>query len=770
MTTRTVDFPDGQTSDITPTVGGSTWGGIGGTLSAQTDLQAALDAKAPLASPALTGNPTAPTPSPGDNDTSIATTAFVTAAVAAAPGGVTSVYTRTGAVVAANGDYTATQVTNTPAGGIAATTVQAAINELDNEKANIASPTFTGTPAAPTASAGTNTTQIATTAFVESEISRLGGGINYIADRDGSSIGSWAAYADAAGTSPVDGTGGSPVSTFAVSTDSSIAGTTNFIFTKGAANRQGEGFSVPFSIDAGYQAKPLKITALYKIASGTFVDNDMSVWVYDVTNSTLIACTPQFIKNSTVVEQISCEFQAAYNSTSYRLIFHVGSTSASAYTLRFDSFSVSPTVFIAGASVSDFVQDTGFTYAGLGTVTTNNVWTRRVGDSLEIRGFVTPGTPAASTFSIILPSTYRIDTAKLSSSHQRLGYIERLNSTASTFASVNYGPFPVFYDGSTNDRLFAASTSASSTTYTKTTGDNILSAPGNSASFVVTIPILGWGTSQILSSETDTRVVAATYYVSSTTLSVGSNSQINFDTKISDTHGAVTTGSGWKFTAPIPGKYKISPTSLYSSGTASRLTVYKNGSIVANFGVMGTAGGQVSYASGSIILDLVANDYVDCRVTNATTVAGSASTPYDTFISIERLSGPAQVAASEKVFLQYTNNGGTSITAGVTNLDFTTKVVDSHGAWNGTVFTAPRAGFYQVNGSTLLTASVAMNAHIYKGGVDTISISNASSLSQKAFNGAIYLNSGETISIRADQNCTLSNNAVVHWLSISSQG
>ena len=33
-------------------------------------------------------------------------------------------------------------------------------------KADLASPTFTGTPAAPTASNGTNTTQIATTAFV----------------------------------------------------------------------------------------------------------------------------------------------------------------------------------------------------------------------------------------------------------------------------------------------------------------------------------------------------------------------------------------------------------------------------------------------------------------------------------------------------------------------------------------------------------------------------------------------------------------------------
>jgi hypothetical protein len=48
--------------------------------------------------------------------------------------------------------------------------------EIDNEfnsisgaissKADIASPTFTGTPAAPTATAGSNTTQLATTAFV----------------------------------------------------------------------------------------------------------------------------------------------------------------------------------------------------------------------------------------------------------------------------------------------------------------------------------------------------------------------------------------------------------------------------------------------------------------------------------------------------------------------------------------------------------------------------------------------------------------------------
>lgn len=44
---------------------------------------AALALKAPLASPVFTGDPKAPTPTAGDNDTSIATTAFVTAAIAA---------------------------------------------------------------------------------------------------------------------------------------------------------------------------------------------------------------------------------------------------------------------------------------------------------------------------------------------------------------------------------------------------------------------------------------------------------------------------------------------------------------------------------------------------------------------------------------------------------------------------------------------------------------------------------------------------------------
>lgn len=172
---------------------------------------------------------------------------------------VSSVFGRVGNVVANSGDYNAGQVTNTPAGNIAATNVQAAINELDSEKqalistptnndivttngsgqtvdsgkafstdgtmvsdsdtlvptqkatktyadskvadaindgtttiapsqnavfdalalkAPLASPALTGVPTAPTASAGTNTTQLATTAFANAAAASSASGIN----------------------------------------------------------------------------------------------------------------------------------------------------------------------------------------------------------------------------------------------------------------------------------------------------------------------------------------------------------------------------------------------------------------------------------------------------------------------------------------------------------------------------------------------------------------------------------------------------------------
>jgi hypothetical protein len=111
-------------------------------------VAADITGKANLASPALTGTPTAPTATLGTNTTQIATTAFVLANAPAAP--VTSVAGRTGAITLAVADVSGA--------------------------APLASPTFTGTPSLPTGTtavtqtAGNNTTALATTAFVQQEV------------------------------------------------------------------------------------------------------------------------------------------------------------------------------------------------------------------------------------------------------------------------------------------------------------------------------------------------------------------------------------------------------------------------------------------------------------------------------------------------------------------------------------------------------------------------------------------------------------------------
>jgi hypothetical protein len=102
-----------------------------------------------LASPIFSGQPTAPTASPGTSTTQLATCAFVAAAIAAATG-VSSFNGRGGAVTLTAADVTA-------AGG-----------------ALLAGPAFTGVPTAPTAATTVSNTQLATTAFVKAAIAAGG--------------------------------------------------------------------------------------------------------------------------------------------------------------------------------------------------------------------------------------------------------------------------------------------------------------------------------------------------------------------------------------------------------------------------------------------------------------------------------------------------------------------------------------------------------------------------------------------------------------------
>ena len=149
-----------------------------------TGLQTALTAKAPLASPALTGTPTAPTPASGDASTRIATTAYVQTEIAGLDTGDMHIATydsnADGKVDAAElADAVPwTGVTGKPTSFVP-TAHGHALSEITglqtalNSKAPLASPALTGTPTAPTAASGTNTTQIATTGFVAAAIAAL---------------------------------------------------------------------------------------------------------------------------------------------------------------------------------------------------------------------------------------------------------------------------------------------------------------------------------------------------------------------------------------------------------------------------------------------------------------------------------------------------------------------------------------------------------------------------------------------------------------------
>lgn len=115
-------------------------------------LKALLDLKAPLESPELTGDPTAPTQEPHDNSTKVATTEYVDSAVAelvnSSPAALDTLKELSDAI---GGDANfSTTMTNALA-----------------LKAPLASPALTGSPTAPTQNAGDNSTKIATTAYAD---------------------------------------------------------------------------------------------------------------------------------------------------------------------------------------------------------------------------------------------------------------------------------------------------------------------------------------------------------------------------------------------------------------------------------------------------------------------------------------------------------------------------------------------------------------------------------------------------------------------------
>lgn len=177
---------------------------LGNDANFSTTIMNALALRAPIANPVFTGDPKAPTPALGDNDTSIATTAFVQAALAAFGFG-----TNTSSATAVN-DYNAATVGGVYRGAAGAanapeatgtyillvlpfnsgTTLQIAGRATSSDANNriywrtssgtftgwkefgaLDSPAFTGTPTAPTPALGDTSTKIATMAALAQAVS-----------------------------------------------------------------------------------------------------------------------------------------------------------------------------------------------------------------------------------------------------------------------------------------------------------------------------------------------------------------------------------------------------------------------------------------------------------------------------------------------------------------------------------------------------------------------------------------------------------------------
>jgi len=555
--------------------------------------------------------------------------------------------------------------------------------------------------------------------------------INYITNGDATTnTAGWATYADAAGTSPVDGTGGSPTVTWTRSTSSPLSLDASFLLTKDAANRQGQGASFDFSIATTDQAKVLQIEFDYIVSSGTFVagssstDSDVTIWIYDVTNGVVIQPTTYklYSNSSTTSDKFVSNFQTASNSTSYRLILHVGSTSASAYTLKVDRVRVSPSQYVYGTPITDWVS-----YTPTGSWSTNTTYTgrkRRVGDVGEYDIAISlSGAPTAATLTINMPSGETIDTTKISDTtsglkHLGTGWI--LDS-----GTINYGLAQVSYSSST--AVLVRYTNASATG----TGTNLLTvsntapmtfASGDKITLRYSAPIAGWSSSVQTSDQADSRVTvckitgSGTQSISTTTwtkITLYSSSEI-------DTHSMYDSVND-RITIPVSGIYRIGGKGAFAAnGTGARALGYtiNGGSIpsVTASGVPGVSTDIVPFVINDI-RSFSAGDYIEGAAYQS---SGGSLNLTSAHLFIERLSQASLISATETVamLVRVSTCGGPLDNSAATQFS-ATPTIDTHNAYNGTsTYTVPVSGIYEVSGCVSVGGTEAVNdfvnLHVYK--------------------------------------------------------
>ena len=490
------------------------------------------------------------------------------------------------------------------------------------------------------------------------------GGINYLATNYDAEVDTsgWTTYADAAQNTPVDGVGGSPSSTWTRTTSSPLRGTASFLWTRSAANRQGEGVAYSFTADAADQGRTISITFDYKIVSGTFfaadgvtapsndgtttVNNGMSdleVFIRDNTNGVLLPVSPQVL---TSVSAINASFkgtcQLSSNSTSYSLILHTARSTAVAFSAAFDNFYCGPQIISYGCPVTDWQSYTPV-LTSFGTPTAVTFLWRRVGGSVEISGNFTPGTPTGVTAQIGLPTG--LTTSSSIGAVTVFGQALRGNTNSNNLCLLAGPSVSVFNLGVVSV--------AGNSPFTIANGNGIV-VSGDVMSVRATIPIQGWSSSTQMSNDAATTVIAARASASGVRNPTSAKA-LNYDTITFDPQNAITVMSGdtagWKYTAPVSGYYDVSIVNIVSSAIAASMILYRNGSA---YGILCTIN-SVNINSGSTSLFLTAGDYIDVR-SDSTPATITLATGVN--ISIKRLSGPSAISVSDPIRSQVKVVGG----------------------------------------------------------------------------------------------------------------
>lgn len=539
-----------------------------------------------------------------------------------------------------------------------------------------------------------------------------------------------ATYADAAGAAPVDGTGGSPTVTWTRTTSSPLRGLASFLFTKDAANRQGEGEGIPFTIDAADQGKVLSIRADYAIASGTYsggtptTDSDLVAYIVDATNGTVIQPVGYKLDGAVIGQNYSlrASFQAASNSTSYRLCFHVATTSASAYTVKFDGLTVNAQAIGVAPIVSDDVVYTPV-FTGFGTATGITFTARRVGNRLRVTGKFVAGTTTGVEARIGLPAGLLTADSTIIPSIRIFGWFGQKSSTTDRFkGGAVLATAGVGYVNISTNGIF-----------TNDVANPLVAALGNDTgnggtiSMDFEVPIAGWGSTMGLFGQYDDgRPVTMRVNANTGTLGTSFADITTWDDNLSDTHGAFNTSTG-VYTVPYPGKYRVHAR-VY--GSTSGTSNWAGLQIIHNATAKGEsydAAGGASNAAPSTheLLDCAAGDTIKIQGIASASTAINTTTIRNTF-TIERVGGASQPGALESVAAIYKISGSTanaSVANGATEIiDFDTRVKDTHTAvttGTGWRFTAPVPGNYQVDAIVGLVAMGAANPirlMVYKNG------------------------------------------------------